>query len=302
MASELEELKEQLQKAHPSPPAELSIKYLRAVRELKVREPDGVALYGAQLLSSGRSKLTQEELWLVHEQVAVAALTVGQIPYAAGLIRAVAKRFPDSMRATRLKGMYWEAQGQLDQASQIYTDMIAQQPACEMAHKRLVAVEKTRGNLNGAVDALRKYLDVWANDREGWEELGELYLEMLQYRQALFCYEELMTLAPGHTPFLVRYADILYTLGGAANLRLARTYFAKAVEASHGRNVRALWGVTACCAHTTEKAMLQDNLTRALLELPGLTADALQVVYREQAPEKLAVVQRVLTATTEQGQ
>lgn len=41
-----------------------------------------------------------------------------------------------------------------------------------------VALEKTRGNLPGAVDLLRKYLDVWCNDREAWEELGELYLEV----------------------------------------------------------------------------------------------------------------------------
>ncbi len=37
--------------------------------------------------------------------------------------------------------MYWEAQGQsehLAQAEQLYKDMIAEQPSCTMAFKRLV--------------------------------------------------------------------------------------------------------------------------------------------------------------------
>jgi hypothetical protein len=41
-----------------------------------------------------------------------------------------------------------------------------------------VAVEKTRGNTAGAIEALRRYLDAYQNDREGWEELAELYLEV----------------------------------------------------------------------------------------------------------------------------
>ncbi len=93
-------------------------------------------------------------------------MDVGAFPLAATLIRAVAKRFPSSMRMKRLKvmfrpcslwerspalikgpvlshslrvqGMYWEAQGQFDQAEEIYKDMLSSQPTCEIAHKRMV--------------------------------------------------------------------------------------------------------------------------------------------------------------------
>lgn len=41
-----------------------------------------------------------------------------------------------------------------------------------------MSLERSRGNLSGAIEALRKYLDVMANDKEGWEELAELYLEV----------------------------------------------------------------------------------------------------------------------------
>lgn len=41
-----------------------------------------------------------------------------------------------------------------------------------------IAMDRTRGNLAAAVEGLRRYLEVHAADREAWEELGELYLEV----------------------------------------------------------------------------------------------------------------------------
>jgi predicted TPR repeat methyltransferase len=46
-------------------------------------------------------------------------------------------------RATQ--GMYWEAQGQWDQAAQIYHEMLEADPACEMARKRLVRDHRCMG-------------------------------------------------------------------------------------------------------------------------------------------------------------
>jgi hypothetical protein len=48
-------------------------------------------------------------VWLVHEQVAVAALECGSVPLAAQLIKAVLQRFPEeSMRAKRLQVRWGE--------------------------------------------------------------------------------------------------------------------------------------------------------------------------------------------------
>lgn len=41
-----------------------------------------------------------------------------------------------------------------------------------------VAAARTKGDLPGAVEYLKTYLDFWMNDREAWEELTELYLEV----------------------------------------------------------------------------------------------------------------------------
>ena len=45
-----------------------------------------------------------------------------------------------------------------------------------------------------------------------------------------------------------QYADLLYTMGGPANYRAARSYYAAAVDLSQGENVRALYGLCATAA------------------------------------------------------
>ena len=41
-----------------------------------------------------------------------------------------------------------------------------------------VAMEKTKGNLSKAIELLRAYVDTFMMDREAWEELAELYLQV----------------------------------------------------------------------------------------------------------------------------
>lgn len=41
-----------------------------------------------------------------------------------------------------------------------------------------VAVEKAKGNLPGAIDLLRNYLNVYQTDVGAWEELADLYLQV----------------------------------------------------------------------------------------------------------------------------
>ncbi|KAG2452363.1 hypothetical protein HYH02_003385 [Chlamydomonas schloesseri] len=291
---ELEEVERSLRNAKGVPPADKLIKYLRIVRELHVRDSPTVARYGNILLRHYKSHLSEEELWLVHEQVAVAALDAHALPFAASVIKAINRRFPDSVRARRLQGMYFEAAGDFSRAEEMYRDILATHPDNEMALKRMVSVERSRGNVNAAIEALRKYVDTFGNDKDGWEELAELYLEVLNYRQAAFCYEELIMMAPGNSSFYTRYADVLYTIGGPTNYKTARSYYAKAIELTAGGSLRALFGVLACSAHITDKVALQDARSRAQIELPEVSTQALLRIYKTHAPDKLPFVEPIL--------
>ena len=52
--------------------------------------------------------------------------------------------------------------------------------------KRLVALNKARNRIEGAVVELQDYLDIWMTDAEGWTELANLYIAADQHKHAAF--------------------------------------------------------------------------------------------------------------------
>lgn len=289
-------LAELLKYGSKTPPAAKLSSYLKLVREQRLRDSENVALYGSLLLKHYRSSLSEEEVWLVHEQVALAAMDCGAMEVAAPLVIAVQQRFPDSVRAKRVKGMYFEAAGHPGRAEELYRELYTEDATNEAVAKRLVSLEKSKGNTSGAIDLLRKYLDTYMNDLEAWEELGELYLEKEMYRQAAFCYEELLLSNPTSLKHNIRYADILYTIGGAGNCKTARSYYSKAVELSQGTSVRALYGICLCSSAATDKGSSAAADKAAPQQLVEYCAHALISIYKEGAPDMVPLVEKVLKA------
>ena len=54
------------------------------------------------------------------------------------------------------------------------------------------------------------------------------------YSQAGHCYEEALLHQPHSIATHVQYADVLYTVGGPQNQRLAQTHYAAAIKLSQG--------------------------------------------------------------------
>ncbi|CAI5989048.1 unnamed protein product [Closterium sp. NIES-64] len=222
---------------------ETCAKYLREVRRLRLRRPFQVAEYGMALINSTdeRSKLG-DEVWDVMEQVAIAAMDCQQLGIAKECIGALMIAFPNSTRVGRLEGMWLEAKGWWDQADKVYSDLLESNPQDQQVLKRQVAVLKGKGNTVGAISALKKYLETYMADYEAWKELGDLYISLHMFKQAAFCYEELLLSAPVNPIYHVTYAEILYSIGGAENYRQAISHYAAATEYSGGTNLRALYG------------------------------------------------------------
>ena len=58
---------------------------------------------------------------------------------------------------------------------------------CNTCASLQVAVERSKGNLSGAIELLRKYVDIYMLDKVAWEELGELYLEVSTLSATCMC-------------------------------------------------------------------------------------------------------------------
>lgn len=111
-------------------------------------------------------------------------------------------------------------------------------------------------------------MDIFPTDQESWLELASLYLHQNKYPQAAFALEELLLLAPQNAFYLLKYAEVLYTMGelvkayklylrilelGNGNLSPSST---RVVDRVQGPWVRALWGLKMCASKLlSSKAM-----------------------------------------------
>lgn len=245
-------------------------RYLKLINEQNVRDSLVAAPGGASLLQGG-IKLTENDRWALHEQVIEASLECGNLSLAQVLLQGLLRRFPESNRVQTLKGMLFEAHGNFDAAEEIYTKIAKQPSGSAIGQKRLAALERSKGHLPAAIEALRRYLHTFSTDKSAWEELADLYLELGMFRQAAFCYEELLLHAPHHCPYHIRFADTLYTLGAPHQLRAARAHYSEALVLSGGKSLRALYGISACSAASSDK---EDNP-----ELAAEAGAALQALY-----------------------
>eukprot|EP00884_Botryococcus_braunii_P012080 jgi/Botrbrau1/20873/Bobra.0135s0008.1 len=295
---DLQQLLDEIEHPGPSGVFEPIKKYLFLVRKLHLRQPENVVSLGAQLLRSYRGRLKEEELWLIMEQVAMAALDTHSFELAFSILQEIRNQFPDSVRAAKLTEMYFEARGHYDDAEGLLKRQLDERPDCQMMLKRQVALEKTRGDIPKAIELLRKYVDVFMTDTEAWAELADLYVQAQMYPQASFCYEEMLLHNPTNIALYIQYADVVYTMGGSAsNFRSARSYYAAALELSGGTNVRAQYGITASTAQLG--ALLRGRASKEDEEggeLAVLAAKALARRYGEEAPGVLPYVKVLLQA------
>ncbi|CAH1412556.1 unnamed protein product [Lactuca virosa] len=70
---------------------------------------------------------------------------------------------------------------------------------------RRVGMAKARGDILAAIDWLNKYLEIFMADHDAWRELAKVYVSL--YKQAGFCYEELILSPPIIPIHHLAYAD-----------------------------------------------------------------------------------------------
>ncbi|KAG8487071.1 hypothetical protein CXB51_020755 [Gossypium anomalum] len=269
--------------------------YLCLVRKLKVRRSEKVLKYGLSILNDPkqRSALGPEE-WTLYEQVAIAAMDCQCLNVAKDCIKALLKKFPESKRVGRLEGMLLEAKGSWAEAEKAYSSLLEDNPLDQVIHKRKVAMAKAQGNISGAIESLNKYLEIFMADHDAWRELAEIYVSLQMYKQAAFCYEELILSQPTVPLYHLAYADVLYTLGGLENLQTSKKYYASTIDLTGGKNTRALLGVCLCTSAIGQVSKGRNKEDKESPELQSLAAKALEKEYRQKADDKLGLLTSAL--------
>jgi len=93
--------------------------------------------------------------------------------------------------------------------------------------------------------ALRRHLQTYSDDQAGWKLLAEMQACLGNYREACFCFEELVMISPGTAHYHCRLAECLASTGLPTDREAARRHAAVALETSRGRLPRALVLLTA---------------------------------------------------------
>ncbi|KAL5835422.1 hypothetical protein ACOSQ4_014919 [Xanthoceras sorbifolium] len=232
--------------------------------------------------------------WTLYEQVSVAAMDCQCLDVAKDCIKVLQKKFPESKRVARLEAILLEAKGSWSEAEKAYASLLEDNPLDQVIHRRKVAMAKAQGDISGAIELLNKYLEIFMADHDAWRELADIYVSLQMYKQAAFCYEEVILAQPTVPLYLLAYADVLYTLGGLENIQTAKKYYASTVDLTGGKNTRALFGICLCTSAIAQLSKGRNKDDKESPELQSLTVTALEKDYKNRASDKLPLLTAAL--------
>ncbi|XP_075868782.1 ER membrane protein complex subunit 2 isoform X3 [Nelusetta ayraudi] len=242
---------------------------LRKWREDNCRNSEQIVDVGEELISEHASKLG-DDIWIIYEQVMIAALDCSRDDLALTCLQELEKQFSDSHRVKRLSGMRLEALERYDEAGKDYDAILQDDPTNTAARKRKISILKAQGKSTEAIRELNEYLEQFVGDQEAWHELSELYINEHDYGKAAFCLEELMMTNPHNHLYCEQYGEVKYTQGGLENLELARKYFAQALRLNN-RNMRALFGLYMQAGHGAKENKCSVKAVEEMLESMQIT-------------------------------
>ncbi|XP_064652261.1 ER membrane protein complex subunit 2-like [Lineus longissimus] len=256
---------------------------LKKMRDENIRDSAEVVDLWDRVLFDFSYKLG-DEIWIVYEQVCIAAMDTANFEVADYCLEALQNQFPNSLRIRKLIGMKLEALDRYDEAVLRYKAVLEEDETNSVVRKRIIAVLKAQNKIPEAIKELNKYLELYMADYEGWMELCDLYLAEMDYAKASFCLEELILSNAHNHLYHQKYAEIKYTQGGADNMGLAQTYFSQAAKLNPN-NMRALFGLFMAATNlaTTSK---NSRTRKDSIKYAAWAAEQISAKYQGRLPEE----------------
>jgi tetratricopeptide (TPR) repeat protein len=268
------------------------LELLKQIRKCHVRLPLLVVTHGQALIKEyesrgsspfdfltslfgGASASLKSEIWSVYEQVCVAAIDASLPTLRNACIVALERRFPSSSRVFTLRGLVYDGADRWEEAKSWYARAASHDTSAMAPRRRRVAHLRMQGRFADAVSELVAHTNLYGEDAAAWSELADLYTAAHRLPQAKYALEELLLIRPENWTISVRYADVLYTLGGADNVATALAYYASALEL-HPAAARAALGLALCVRALHGSSAVQEHGHHDALRLLARTrlADA----------------------------
>ncbi|KRX82101.1 ER membrane protein complex subunit 2-B, partial [Trichinella sp. T6] len=233
---------EQMDKRNKKPVTfEEGLMLLHKWREDNVRQHERLLDIWENVIEPAARNL-DDERWAVYEQVYIAAIDCADVEIASSTLTAMHKKFQKSERLVRLQGLCLEADGQYEEAMELYSMLMETNPTNLSNAKRRIACLISLGRTNEAIRELCSHLQNFMNDTESWMELCHLYLKEFEFPKAVFCVEEMILSQPECYAYHLFLAEIKFTIGGVENLELAKVYYCHALKLKQDCP-RACWGL-----------------------------------------------------------
>jgi len=255
---------------------------LRYIRTHKLREPQLIVSHGTQLFGSNLSKykpssfsgssstggrgafsiMDESERLAALEQICIASTQVQEIKLAEEALTQIQTAVgKESLRYRRLLALCLESSSRYDDASDIYHDLLKDNPANTLALKRQYCILRAQvGMEEEARNVLNSYLERNGTDAGAWAEMAKTCADMGDYAGAAYCYEEIVLSCPLNPQVHCTLAEWYATAGGLENTKLARKHFCQSLElAPPENNLRALFGLVNTVENYLEEVCLKKN-------------------------------------------
>ncbi|EME80009.1 uncharacterized protein MYCFIDRAFT_204417 [Pseudocercospora fijiensis CIRAD86] len=182
------------------------------------------------------------EKWSATENLFLATLRSGDNDSAYALLESLTDRFGlENERIAALRGLWAEATAKTPQelidVLKNYEEILKEDPSNFAIRKRRCAVLRSMGQTEQALNALTNFVDTSPTDAEAWSELGDLYVELGMYEQAIFCLEEVLVLMPNAWNMQAKMGEVLYV---SANQKQESGEVARSLSESMRRFCRSI--------------------------------------------------------------
>ena len=219
-------------------------------KTIKLNDKSSIFLYThlKNFLFKYSSKLGYEQ-YLLQEQLFYLCIELKLHKEADFIIRKLLKDFGRENKLIRLLAESNEIspKGDVELSLEKYKELMLINQEDRISIKKYILFMKysvKQDEMKNYIELWNEYLKVFMDDVEAWNELAEVYLSTNNYKDAIYCLEELLLHNPHNYKTYIKLGDIYASLNKVDSAKMAVKYYSQSLLTQ--LTPRALWGISHC--------------------------------------------------------